>query len=68
MNDRRRDNPVDEAGRIHRLAGLRRYEPKSTDWHWLDALRPSDLDPDFMGAVEERVEDQERPRLENLCD
>ena len=68
MNDRRRDDRIAEEGRIHRPARFRRLEPNSTDWHRLDALGPSDLDSDFIEAIEERAEDQERPGLESLFD
>jgi antitoxin VapB len=37
-----------------------------TDWQWLDALKSAELDSDLIEAVEERVEDQKRPQLEDL--
>ena len=68
MNDRRRDDRIGEEGRIYPLARGRSFKPSSTDWHWLDALGPSDLDSEFVEAIEERAENQERPRLETLFD
>lgn len=66
MGDRRRGDRIGEEGRIHRPAHPRRREPNSTDWHWIDALDPVGLDSDFIEAVEERAEDQERPGLDSL--
>ena len=41
-------------------------EPIPTDWRWLDELAISGLDPDFVEAVKERPEGQERPGLDNI--
>lgn len=66
MDDRDSDRPLGEEGRMDRIAGDPKRVPMSTDWHWLYLLRTADLDSDFMEAVAERVDDQERPPLEIL--
>lgn len=43
-------------------------EPIPRDWRWLDELVERGLDDDFIEAVEERPEPQERTRLDNLSD
>lgn len=52
--------------RIRRRGDAVILEPIPTDWRWLDELISSELDSEFIEAVEERPEDQERPDLERL--
>jgi len=40
-------------------------EPVLKDWAWLDAIAGK-LDDDFMSAVHERPDQQERPALDEL--
>jgi antitoxin VapB len=40
-------------------------EPVAEDWGWLDALA-AELDEDFVQAVNEQPEQQERPGLDEL--
>ena len=40
-------------------------EPLATDWSWLDSLIGK-VDRDFVEAVEEQPEQQERPALDEL--
>lgn len=40
-------------------------EPLSDDWAWLDAM-VGKLDDDFVQAVNEQPDQQERPALEEL--
>ncbi|HLI10932.1 MAG TPA: antitoxin [Alphaproteobacteria bacterium] len=40
-------------------------EPVAEDWRWLDAIAGK-LDKDFVAAVNERPEQQERPALDDL--
>jgi antitoxin VapB len=54
--------------RIRRQGSAVILEPIPTDWRWLDELISSGLDSDFIEAVEEQPEDQERPGLERLFD
>jgi antitoxin VapB len=54
--------------RIRRRGNAVILEPIPTDWRWLDELISSGLDSDFIEAVEEQPEDQERPGLERLFD
>lgn len=54
--------------RIRRRGDAVILEPILTDWRWLDELIPPGLDSDFVEAVKERPEDQERPGLERLFD
>jgi antitoxin VapB len=54
--------------RIRRRGDAVILEPIPTDWRWLDELISSSLDDDFIAAVGERPEDQERPGLERLFD
>lgn len=52
--------------RIRRRGDAVILEPIPTDWRWLDELAISGLDPDFVEAVKERPEGQERPGLDNI--
>ena len=54
--------------RIRRRGDAVILEPIPTDWRWLDELVATGLDDDFIEAVEERPEDQERPGLDRLFD
>jgi antitoxin VapB len=54
--------------RIRRRGDAVILEPIPTDWRWLDELVATGLDDDFIEAVEERSEDQERPGLDRLFD
>jgi len=40
-------------------------EPAGDDWAWLDSIAGK-LDQDFVQAVDEQLEPQERPALEEL--
>jgi hypothetical protein len=40
-------------------------EPAADDWAWLDSIAGK-LDEDFVQAVDEQLEPQERPALEEL--
>ncbi len=51
--------------RIRRRGGAVILEPVPDDWAWLDALA-SKLDDDFVAAVNEQPEPQERPELDEL--
>jgi antitoxin VapB len=53
--------------RIRRRGAAVILEPIPTDWRWLDELAAAGpLDSDFVGAVKERPEGQERPGLESF--
>ena len=54
--------------RIRRRGKAVILEPVPTDWRWLDELVERGLDDDFIEAVEEEPEQQERPDLEGLFD
>ncbi|MQA91517.1 MAG: AbrB/MazE/SpoVT family DNA-binding domain-containing protein [Gemmatimonas sp.] len=54
--------------RIHRCGDAVILEPLPTDWRWLDELISAGLDTDFVEALEDRAEVQERPGLESLFD
>lgn len=54
--------------RIHRRGAAVILEPILTDWRWLDELVATGLDDDFIEAVEEQSETQERPSLGRLFD
>jgi antitoxin VapB len=54
--------------RIRRRGDAVILEPVPTDWRWLDELISTGLDEDFVEAVEERPEDQDRPGLESHFD
>jgi antitoxin VapB len=54
----------DEA-RIRRHGSAVILEPIADDWDWLDTI-VGRLDKDFVHAVEERPEQQERPTLDAL--
>ena len=54
-----------EEVRIRRHGNAVILEPIVTDWAWLDVLAGA-LDADFRAAVEELVEPQERPVVEQF--
>ena len=49
--------------RIRRHGQAVLLEPIATDWAWLDAL-VAPLDDDFVQAIDERPDEQERPALD----
>lgn len=51
--------------RIRRHGSAVILEPIAVDWAWLDGIAGK-LDDDFVQAVKERVEPQERPALDRL--
>ncbi len=51
--------------RIRRHGNSLVLEPVATDWAWLDEI-VGKLDEDFVAAVNEQPEQQERPGLEEL--
>ena len=51
--------------RIRRHGSAVILEPVAEDWGWLDALAGK-LDPDFAEAVNEKADEQKRPRLDKL--
>jgi antitoxin VapB len=51
--------------RIRRHGNAVILEPLADDWAWLDAL-VAPVDSDFAAAVEEPVEPQERPALDEF--
>lgn len=51
--------------RIRRHGNAVILEPVASDWVWLDAIA-GPLDDDFVEAVDEQPEAQERPKLELL--
>jgi hypothetical protein len=57
---------MEQKRRIIRPGRVRRLDPIPTNWYWLAALDPADLDSDFLGAIQERAQDQARPELESL--
>ena len=54
-----------EEVRIRRHGSAVILEPMTEDWSWLDAIA-GQLDEDFVRAVNERPEPQERPALDKL--
>ena len=54
-----------EEVRIRRHGNAVILEPLAEDWSWLDAIAGK-LDEDFVQAVDEQPEPQERPALEKL--
>jgi len=54
-----------EEVRIRRRGNAVILEPMAEDWTWLDAIAGK-LDEDFVQAVDEQPEQQERPALEKL--
>jgi antitoxin VapB len=51
--------------RIRRHGSAVILEPVADDWSWLEAIA-GQLDEDFVHAVEEQPEEQERPALDKL--
>jgi antitoxin VapB len=51
--------------RIRRHGSAVILEPVAQDWAWLDSI-VGKLDDDFVRAVDEPTEEQERPALEKL--
>jgi len=51
--------------RIRRLGSAVILEPLAEDWTWLDAL-VGKLDNDFVEAVNEQPEQQERPAIHDF--
>ena len=51
--------------RIRRHGNAVILEPLSEDWAWLDAIAGK-LDEDFISAVKEQPDQQERPALDRL--
>jgi antitoxin VapB len=51
--------------RIRRHGNAVILEPLTDDWSWLDAI-VSELDHDFVEAVKEQLEPQERPELDEF--
>ena len=51
--------------RIHRQGNAIVLEPIADDWAWLDAI-VGKLDDDFIQAVNEQPEQQERPSMDRL--
>ena len=51
--------------RIRRHGSAVILEPVAEDWSWLDSLADQ-LDDDFVDAVKEQPEPQERPALDKL--
>ena len=54
-----------EEVRIRRHGSSVILEPMAADWAWLDSI-VGKLDEDFVQAVEEQPEEQERPALKKL--
>ncbi len=54
-----------EEVRIRRHGNAVILEPVAEDWAWLDAIVER-LDEDFVGAVDEQPEQQQRPALDEL--
>jgi antitoxin VapB len=54
-----------EEVRIRRHGNTVILEPVATDWAWLDAMA-GPLDDDFVEAVKEQPESQERPGLDRF--
>jgi len=54
-----------ETVRIRRHGSAVILEPVAEDWSWLDAI-VGKLDDDFVQAVDEHPEQQERPALDEL--
>lgn len=54
-----------EEVRIRRHGNTVILEPVATDWAWLDAMA-GPLDDDFVEAVKEQPEPQERPGLDRF--
>ncbi len=55
----------DREVRIRRHGSAVILEPMAEDWGWLDALA-GELDKDFVEAVSERPQPQERPALDEF--
>jgi len=53
--------------RIRRRGNTVILEPIEDDWSWLDAIA-GQFDEDFLQAVEEQAQQQERPALDELFD
>ena len=51
--------------RIRRHGNAVILEPVAEDWSWLDAI-VGKLDDDFVGAVNEQPEQQERPAVDEF--
>lgn len=51
--------------RIHRRGNAVILEPVTRNWAWLDEIA-GPLDADFLEAVNEQPEEQERPQLDRL--
>jgi antitoxin VapB len=51
--------------RIRRHGNSVILEPIASDWAWLDAIT-GELDEDFVAAVNEQPEPQQRPELDSL--
>jgi antitoxin VapB len=51
--------------RIRKSGNAVILEPVENDWSWLDALS-GEFDDDFLTAIDEPAEQQERPELDNL--
>jgi antitoxin VapB len=54
-----------ETVRIRRHGNAVILEPVAEDWTWLDAIAGR-TDEDFATAADERVEEQDRPALDDL--
>lgn len=54
--------------RIRRQGSAVILEPIPTDWSWLEEIVGAGVDDDFVAAVEEEVEEQEREGLDHLFD
>jgi antitoxin VapB len=54
-----------EEVRIRRHGSAVILEPMAEDWAWLDSI-VGKLDEDFVRAVDEHPDEQERPALEKL--
>lgn len=54
-----------EAVRIRRHGNAVILEPLADDWRWLDAVA-GQLDDDFVQAIGEQPEAQQRPELDRL--
>ena len=65
MSDREPEGRNEEEN-LKRAAYAPTPESFPADWQWLDTLSSAELGSDLIEAVEERVEDQKRPQLEDL--
>jgi antitoxin VapB len=52
--------------RIRRHGASVVLEPLPKNWDWLDNLPPGQFDADFIRAVNEQPDQQERPELDKL--